>query len=514
MTVHDGSEACVRMDGTLSELFDIEQSAEQGCIMPPWLFNVFMNKCMRDASEDVVGVHMDIVNVRELLYAGDVVLMAEKENLNHFFVTSITLLHPQIKVIISCLLATAFAAPPQVKLAPNEPIPIVSQFNVVNEDGTFQNGYESADGTRAESSGGLKSLGPQEDAQVIKGTYSFLAPDGQTYEVAYQADENGFQPQANFLPQAPPIPEEILKGLAYNAAHPEEDNLRNDILYHSSPSVMMNILVISCLVAVALAAPPLVKYGSNEVIPILAESSVVNEDGSFQNRLFQDKVSLAPPPLVKYGPNEVNPILAESSIVNEDGSFQNSYESGDGTKVQASGVLKSAGPKEEAGPEVQGSYSFNTPDGQTHELSYIANEKGFQPQASYLPVAPAIPEAIVESLKYNAAHPEEDGTRKWPTTTVQVESSKALDPHCMWSSVMRKLGFEFPPTFKKGLANCKLLTVNATDITIWAEERVYVNKPQGDHVAHRTTDLPFGCCLIFRVEHQKRYSTLNIGWHG
>nr|CAD7461002.1 unnamed protein product [Timema tahoe] len=129
-------------------------------------------------------------------------------------------------IIISCLLAAALAAPPQVKLAPNEPIPIVSQFNVVNEDGTFQNGYESADGTRAESSGGLKSLGPQEDAQVIKGTYSFLAPDGQTYEVAYQADENGFQPQANFLPQAPPIPEEILKGLAYNAAHPEEDNLR------------------------------------------------------------------------------------------------------------------------------------------------------------------------------------------------------------------------------------------------------------------------------------------------
>nr|CAD7589211.1 unnamed protein product [Timema genevievae] len=142
----------------------------------------------------------------------------------------------------------------------------------------------------------------------------------------------------------------------------------SDILYHSSPSVMMNILVISCLVAVTYAASPLVKYGPNDVIPILAQSSIANEDGSFQN----------------------------------------SYESGDGTKVQASGVLKSAGPKEEPAQEVQGAYSYISPDGQTLELRYIANENGFQPQASFLPVAPPIPDEIIESLKYNAAHPEEE----------------------------------------------------------------------------------------------------------
>nr|CAD7444930.1 unnamed protein product [Timema bartmani] len=130
------------------------------------------------------------------------------------------------QLIISCLLAAALAAPPQLKLAPNEPIPILAQSNIVNEDGTFQNSYESADGTRAESSGSLKSLGPQEEGQVIQGSYSFYTPDGQLYELRYIADENGFQPQGNFLPVAPPIPEEILKSLAYNAAHPEEDNLR------------------------------------------------------------------------------------------------------------------------------------------------------------------------------------------------------------------------------------------------------------------------------------------------
>nr|CAD7199664.1 unnamed protein product [Timema douglasi] len=81
-------------------------------------------------------------------------------------------------------------------------------------------------------------------------------------------------------------------------------------------------------------------------------------------------------------------------------------------RSQASGVLKSAGPKEEPAQEVQGAYSFITPDGETRVLSYIANENGFQPEASYLPVAPAIPDAIAESLIYNAAHPEEDDSRQ------------------------------------------------------------------------------------------------------
>nr|CAD7398850.1 unnamed protein product [Timema poppensis] len=131
-------------------------------------------------------------------------------------------------VILSCLLAAALAAPPPLlKLDPKEPIPILAQSNILNEDGTFQNSYESADGTKAESSGTLKDLGDKEGpSSIIQGSYSFITPDGQLFELRYIADENGFQPQASFLPVAPPIPEEILKSLAYNAAHPEEDNLR------------------------------------------------------------------------------------------------------------------------------------------------------------------------------------------------------------------------------------------------------------------------------------------------
>nr|CAD7415470.1 unnamed protein product [Timema cristinae] len=87
--------------------------------------------------------------------------------------------------------------------------------------------YESADGTKVEASGTLKDLGDKEGpSSVIQGSYSFVTADGQLFELRYIADENGFQPQASFLPVAPPIPEEIQRSLEYNAAHPEEDNLR------------------------------------------------------------------------------------------------------------------------------------------------------------------------------------------------------------------------------------------------------------------------------------------------
>ncbi|CAG2053990.1 unnamed protein product [Timema podura] len=129
-------------------------------------------------------------------------------------------------VIISCLLVAALAAPP-LQLDPKEPIPIVAQSNILNEDGTFQNSYESADGTKVEASGTLKDLGDKEGpSSVIQGSYSFVTADGQVFELRYIADENGFQPQASFLPVAPPIPEDIQRSLEYNAAHPEEDNLR------------------------------------------------------------------------------------------------------------------------------------------------------------------------------------------------------------------------------------------------------------------------------------------------
>lgn len=61
--------------------------------------------------------------------------------------------------------------------------------------------------------------------------------------------------------------------------------------------------------------------------------------------------------------------------------------------------------------EAQGDFKYTAPDGTPIALQYVANENGFQPSGAHLPTSPPIPEAILRSLEYNAAHPEEEQER-------------------------------------------------------------------------------------------------------
>ncbi|KAF1010546.1 MAG: hypothetical protein GAK29_05048 [Acinetobacter bereziniae] len=78
--IYNGSKACVRVNGTLSDWFEVQQGVRQGCVMSPWLFNVFIDKCVRDACFDARGVKVGSVDVKVLLYADDAVLVAEDPN--------------------------------------------------------------------------------------------------------------------------------------------------------------------------------------------------------------------------------------------------------------------------------------------------------------------------------------------------------------------------------------------------------------------------------------------------
>ncbi len=40
--------ACVKVDGELSDCFAIRVGVRQGCVMSPWLFNIFMDGCIRE----------------------------------------------------------------------------------------------------------------------------------------------------------------------------------------------------------------------------------------------------------------------------------------------------------------------------------------------------------------------------------------------------------------------------------------------------------------------------------
>uniref|UniRef100_T1HD67 Uncharacterized protein n=1 Tax=Rhodnius prolixus TaxID=13249 RepID=T1HD67_RHOPR len=81
--------------------------------------------------------------------------------------------------------------------------------------------FEGGDGTRAEQTGQLKTIG-NEAGEVSQGSYSYVGDDGKTYSISYIADETGYHPVGEHLPQAPPTPEAILRSLEFLATAPPQ----------------------------------------------------------------------------------------------------------------------------------------------------------------------------------------------------------------------------------------------------------------------------------------------------
>lgn len=63
---------------------------------------------------------------------------------------------------------------------------------------------------------------------------------------------------------------------------------------------------------------------------------------------------------------------------------------------------------QESGESVQGHFSYQSPEGEKVEVSYQADENGYQPSGSVLPQPHPIPELIQRALEYNAQHPEQN----------------------------------------------------------------------------------------------------------
>lgn len=64
------------------------------------------------------------------------------------------------------------------------------------------NSYETSDGQSRDEEAQLKNIGTEQEAISVRGSYSFVGDDGQTYTITFIADENGFQPEGAHIPKA------------------------------------------------------------------------------------------------------------------------------------------------------------------------------------------------------------------------------------------------------------------------------------------------------------------------
>ena len=77
---------CVRLGNVVSEWFPVNVGLKQGCVMSPWLFNVYMDGVVREVNVRVLGKGLELLSanggrfeINQLLFADDTALVADSE---------------------------------------------------------------------------------------------------------------------------------------------------------------------------------------------------------------------------------------------------------------------------------------------------------------------------------------------------------------------------------------------------------------------------------------------------
>ena len=79
--LYAGQEATVRTGHETTDWFQIGKEVGQGCILSPYLFNLYVDYMMQNArlDEAQIGIKITGTNINNLRYANDTILMAESE---------------------------------------------------------------------------------------------------------------------------------------------------------------------------------------------------------------------------------------------------------------------------------------------------------------------------------------------------------------------------------------------------------------------------------------------------
>ena len=59
------SRACVRVGKDLSEWFPVNVGLRQGCVMSPWLFNIYMDGVVREVNVRVLGKGLELLSAND-----------------------------------------------------------------------------------------------------------------------------------------------------------------------------------------------------------------------------------------------------------------------------------------------------------------------------------------------------------------------------------------------------------------------------------------------------------------
>ena len=80
------STACVRVGNDVSEWFPVNVGLRQSCVMSQWLFNVYMDRVVREMNVRVLGKGLELLSanggrfeINQLLFADDAALVADSE---------------------------------------------------------------------------------------------------------------------------------------------------------------------------------------------------------------------------------------------------------------------------------------------------------------------------------------------------------------------------------------------------------------------------------------------------
>ncbi|KAL0892191.1 hypothetical protein ABMA27_015379 [Loxostege sticticalis] len=235
------------------------------------------------------------------------------------------------KLVCLCSVAACVIAKPSptevVPLEKQQPtvIPIVSQSEELELNGTYKYSYETGNGIKREETSydkvvpkaqGRSALGSGEgsgsdesdEIHVQQGSYSYTAPDGTVITVKYIADENGFRPVGDHLPKAPAFVQQQI-----DASNKEKAGRALSVDSAGSPSTVeeKSQAAPSPAEAKPEAAPEEVEPKEKSVVPAVPASQPLNAGSESSTAAAAEATSTGAPEVA------ASTVAAEQAAVTE-----------------------------------------------------------------------------------------------------------------------------------------------------------------------------------------------------